>query len=196
MCTRSHKLLPSIPSVALLALLVGAACASDPEVQATRAKGCKVPQAQAIPGGTLRPAEGEHELQGGWIGAGQPSEARLQEVVERGARVITLRGTSEEPFDEQAAVEGWGGTLLRHATSAKDFGDEAFREALFDLFDRQRAEPGVVYLHCASANRVGASWALYQGLRRGMPAEEALALGEAAGLGSLGPSVRELLGLQ
>jgi hypothetical protein len=49
-----------------------------------------------------------------------------------------------------------------------------------------------VYLHCASSNHVGPSWALYHAERLGVPPEEALAMGRAAGLGSLEALVREV----
>ena len=137
----------------------------------------------------------EADIGDGWIAAGQPTEARLTEVVEIGARIITLRAAAEDPFDEQGLVEGLGGTFIRYATTATDYQDVAFREAMYDLYDVQFAMGGYVYLHCASSNRVGASWALYNAERRGVPAEEAVQMGIAAGLAGLEPMVRSILGI-
>lgn len=137
----------------------------------------------------------EADIGDGWIAAGQPTEERLTEVVNLGARVITLRAASEESFDEQALVEALGGTFIRYATTASDYDSVAFREAMYDLYDAEKAKGGNVYLHCASSNRVGASWALYNAERRGVPAEDALQLGFDAGLGSLESLVRGILGL-
>jgi protein tyrosine phosphatase (PTP) superfamily phosphohydrolase (DUF442 family) len=137
----------------------------------------------------------EADIGDGWIAAGQPTEERLTEVVTLGARVITLRAQSEETFDEQALVEGLGGTFIRYATTAADYQNVAFREAMYDLYDAEFAKGGPVYLHCASSNRVGASWALYNAERRDVPAEEAVQMGKDAGLASLESMVREILGI-
>ena len=60
---------------------------------------------------------------------------------------------------------------------------------------RQLDAENIVYLHCASSNRVGASWALYQAQRKGVPAEDAIEMGKAAGLTSLESRVRSVLGI-
>jgi protein tyrosine phosphatase (PTP) superfamily phosphohydrolase (DUF442 family) len=59
------------------------------------------------------------------------------------------------------------------------------------------AEPaGRVLLHCVSGNRVGALLALRENWLYGASPEDALALGRAAGLTSLEPETRKLLGLE
>lgn len=138
----------------------------------------------------------EHALGGGWIGAGQPSQARLKEVVALGARVLSLRVASEDPFDEEALVEAAGGTFIRYPVVASKYYDKPFREALYDLYDAQHEEGGLVYLHCASSNRVGASWALYQAERKNVPVADAIALGKAAGMTGLTQLVEEILGVK
>ena len=92
-------------------------------------------------------------------------------------------------------MESLGGTFLRYPTSPADYNNVQFREALYDLYDEHRALDPPVYLHCASGNRAGASWALYQAERLGTDAEEAVSLGRAAGLSSLETTVRSILGL-
>jgi protein tyrosine phosphatase (PTP) superfamily phosphohydrolase (DUF442 family) len=137
----------------------------------------------------------EADIGEGWIAAGQPTQARLEDVVGQGARILSLRHASEEAFDEQALVESLGGTFIRYATSGSDYENVAFREAMYDLYDAEHEKGGPVYLHCASSNRVGASWALYNAERKGVAAEDALELGRQAGLGSLESMVMDILGL-
>jgi protein tyrosine phosphatase (PTP) superfamily phosphohydrolase (DUF442 family) len=137
----------------------------------------------------------EHDIGYGWVGGGQPTEARLADVVATGALVITLRPASEDPFNEQQVVEDLGGTFVRYPTVAADYDDGAFRQAMYDLYDDEMDAGGPVFLHCASSNRVGASWALYHAERKGLPAEEAIERGQAAGLASLEPMVRDILGV-
>lgn len=149
----------------------------------------------AAPEPVIVPAPGEHDLGESWIGSGQPSEARVRELITAGARIISLRYPDEDPFDEPAVVESLGGVFIRYPTQGMQYYEEAFREGMFDLYDEQHDLGGPVYLHCASSNRVGASWALYNALRRGVPAEEAIELGRAAGLTSLESLVRDVLGL-
>lgn len=137
----------------------------------------------------------EAEILYGWLAAGQPSEDRLREVVEQGAVVISLRAVAEDPFDEPALVESLGGTFIRYPTSGPDYDSVDFREGMYDLYDEQLDAGNLVYLHCASSNRVGASWALYQAERKGVPAEEAIQMGRDAGLSSLESRVRAVLEL-
>ena len=152
------------------------------------------PDAEPVP--ALTPVgDGEHDIGYGWLGAAQPTEARLREVVELGARVISLREEAEDPFDEAALVESLGGEFLRFATQSGNLPNAEFRNGLYDFYDAQLDRPPPVYLHCASSNRVGASWALYHAERRGVDPEEAVQMGIDAGLRSLEPVVREILGL-
>jgi hypothetical protein len=41
----------------------------------------------------------------GWISAGQPTAERLQEVIDEGGVIISLRYPHEEPFDERSFIE-------------------------------------------------------------------------------------------
>lgn len=131
----------------------------------------------------------------GWVAAGQPSATRVEEIVATGATIISLRLMSEDTFDEPGLIEGLGGTFIRYPTMASDYDNVAFREAMYDLYDAQLDAGVIVYLHCASSNRVGASWALYQAERKGVPPEDAIAMGKAAGLASLESTVRTVLGI-
>lgn len=137
----------------------------------------------------------ETSLGGGWIAAGQPDETRLKEVVSLGATILTLRPADEDPYAEQALVEALGGTFIRYPVHTADYNDADFRTALWDLYDDQMATGRLVYLHCKSSNRVGASWALYQFERKGKSATDAYALGEKAGMTSASDTVKAILGL-
>ena len=137
----------------------------------------------------------EADILYGWVAAGQPSETRVEEVVATGATIISLRLMSEDPFDEPGLIDSLGGTFIRYPTTGPDYDDPNFREAMYDLYDSELDAGNIVFLHCASSNRVGASWALYQAERKGVAAEEAITMGQAAGLSSLETRVREILAL-
>ncbi|NOY69917.1 MAG: hypothetical protein GXP53_10615 [Deltaproteobacteria bacterium] len=136
----------------------------------------------------------EHILRKGWIGAGQPGKTRLREVIESGARVISLRYPSEESFNEQAFVKNLGGIFIRHSVSEKEISLISHRQAMYDFLDAQFKIPGLVYIHCRSSNRVGALWALYLAERLGTNPKKAIQAGRDAGMGSLGPLVEKILG--
>jgi len=137
----------------------------------------------------------EIDLTDGWVGAGSPSEARIEEVIRQGARVVSFRPDEKEDFDEESLVEDAGGEFDRFAMSPQELDTEDFREDLYDFIDLQFYLGGFVYLHCASLSRVGLAWALYHYERVGLPADVALDIGRAAGLGELEPFAREVMGL-
>jgi len=184
----------------LVPVLAGMACARD----AAAAEGGTSPGGTATAGSSAEPgsagelrATQSHEsgVDHGWIVAGQPTQERLREVVSLGARVISLRLPAEDPFDEKALVEGLGGTFIRYPTTSADMLAPEFRSGLYDLYDDQIRKGGPVYLHCASSNRAGASWALYNAERRGVPPLQALEMGRQAGMASLETLVVSILGL-
>ena len=135
----------------------------------------------------------ERDVDFDWIAAGQPTEARVREIVAAGVPIIDLRYPQEDPFDEPGLVESLGGQFTRYPTSGMDYERVEFREGMYDLYDAAIANGGTVYLHCASSNRVGASWAFYHAERLGLEIEAALAKGREAGLRSLEDTVRRIL---
>lgn len=137
----------------------------------------------------------ERDVAFGWIAAGQPTEDRVRAVVAAGVPIISLRYPEEDPFDEAGLVAELGGSFTRYPTSGADYDRVAFREGMYDLYEAAIEAGGTVYLHCASGNRVGASWALFHAERLGVPPEEALEIGRQAGLSGLESRVREILGL-
>lgn len=129
----------------------------------------------------------------GWehISSGQPDTAVLDSIKEAGfTTVIDLRGENEDRgMDEVAEVEGRG--LRYFSLPVADAADVNYDNAR--KLDRILADvEGPVLLHCASGNRVGAILALRAKLA-GASADEAMALGKAAGLTRLEPVVAERL---
>ncbi|SDQ28110.1 TIGR01244 family protein [Pseudoxanthomonas sp. CF385] len=123
---------------------------------------------------------------------GQPTAEDLQRLKHEGVRtVIDLRGPQEaRGFDEAREAEALGMAYIALPISGKDDISAEKAKALHTLLqDRE----GGVLLHCASGNRVGALLALGAAQIDGLPADEALALGRAAGLKSLEPVVVEQL---
>lgn len=125
--------------------------------------------------------------------AGQPTAQELVEFAGDGGRhVIDLRGPSESPgFDEAAVVREAGMTYHKlPITGAAGLTRENVR-SLDSLLSRLEGEKTL--LHCASANRVGALMALRAKWLYGASEAEALALGREHGLTSLQPQVERLL---
>lgn len=126
--------------------------------------------------------------------AGQPSPGELDALARDGVRtVINLRSPDEAiDFDEAREVERLG---LRYVClpvdGPQDVTPETVRQFSREL-ERARAD-GPVLVHCGSANRVGALLALDLGFTRGVPPDEALSFGRAAGLKALEPLVASLL---
>ena len=123
--------------------------------------------------------------------AGQPDVAALKVFAENGyVAVIDLRTKDEDRgLDEPAVVAGLGMEYVSMPIDRDDITIEKAREldALLDAYD----EP--VLLHCASSNRIGALIALNFYDETG-DAELALEMGRAAGMKSLEPLVRKMLG--
>jgi len=122
-----------------------------------------------------------HKLGPDLAGSGQPTAEGLAELEALGFRtVVNLRTEGEGAAAERAAVEGQGLRYVSVPISRETFslGDVAAVRKVLD-------EPGVgpVLLHCATANRVGAVWAVIQA-QDGRSLEQAEAAGRAAGLHS------------
>jgi uncharacterized protein (TIGR01244 family) len=118
----------------------------------------------------------------GLAAAGRPSEQGLQQLKAQGFRtVVDLRAPSEEGLaEEKALLEGQGIRYVHVPVTAASF-SAADVDKVQAVLEDSAAAP--VLLHCASANRVGAVWAVIQA-RAGKPIEEALAEGKRVGLRS------------
>jgi uncharacterized protein (TIGR01244 family) len=131
----------------------------------------------------------------GLYAGGQPSPQELARLLTEGVRtVINLRGAGE-PVEFNEAEEA--ARIGLHYVALPVSGAQDLTPRAVERFSRElesARERGDVFVHCATSNRVGALVALDQGLTHGADDETAMALGRAAGLTSLEPVVRELLG--
>ena len=183
-----------------LALLCAGACAPATDEEAPAAS---QPIATATPdaSGALDVAT-ELELRNarmpmpGLITSGQPTEEQFEALAAAGvSNFISLRPTTEDGAgweESHAMPEGVGFTRLpiSGAASLTRENVELFAAILEDAGDDATS------LYCASSNRVGALLALKAYWIDGATPEEALSIGEDAGLSSLGAPVRELMGLE
>lgn len=119
--------------------------------------------------------------------SGQPKEAELAELAERGiVAVIDLRGPNEDRgFDEPEAVQRLGMKYMALPVTGLDSVTYDNAAALSSLLEEAN---GPVLIHCASSNRVGALLSLRQSLL-GLDDDAALAIGVEAGLSS--PALRD-----
>jgi uncharacterized protein (TIGR01244 family) len=118
----------------------------------------------------------------GLAAAGRPSEQGLAQMKARGFRtVIDLRTSSEDGLaEEKAALERQGLRYVHVPVTSSTF-SAADVDVVQAVLDDPAAGP--VLLHCASANRVGAVWAVIQA-RAGKPIDDAIAEGQRVGLKS------------
>lgn len=131
---------------------------------------------------------------GDLITAGQPApEDWLRLRGRHVTTVINLRTDEEmEGRDEAAEVAAAGLDYQRLPIADEADIDAAHADKLWQRID---AAPGRVMVHCASGNRVGALLAIGAARHGDMSPQQALEFGQRAGLTSLEPKVREVLGL-
>jgi uncharacterized protein (TIGR01244 family) len=124
---------------------------------------------------------------------GQPTAAELAALARDGVRlVLDLRQAGEaRGYDEAAAARdaGLGYRNLPVAGAAGMTRENV--EAFAAIVDDGANQPLVI--HCATANRVGGLVALKAAWRDGLDREAALALGRAAGMRALEPTVAALI---
>lgn len=176
------------PPRILVASVVLAACGGTPSAAST------TPDVQ--PDRDERPDAGlglpnEASPLDGVITGGRPTAEALRAAAERGVRtVVDLRDADEEGVAEEAALVAELGMTL---VSIPVAGAEGLTVEAATRLDAALAAEGALpaVVHCASGNRAGALLALRAFHRQGMAAEEAIALGRAAGLRGLEDAVRE-----
>jgi len=165
--------------------------------------GCAEPVAQTQPAiesiavSTADPAEllrnGKAPFEGLLTG-GQPTAEQLETLAGLGYKtIINMRGPGEKDSTDPALVESLGMAYVSiPITGAPDVSEENARK----LTEALGTGEDPVVVHCASGNRVGALFAMKAYYVDGKTAEEALALGKAAGVTRLEPVVRQKLGLE
>ena len=127
------------------------------------------------------------------ITAAQPTRAQADALVSMGyENFISLQFAEESGAGwEEAGIPGAGARFARIPVGGPDDLTRENVEALARILEEAGGEQTVLY--CASSNRVGALLALKAFWMDGAEADEALALGRAAGLRALEPTVRQLL---
>ena len=162
--------------------LVGLSAVAD-EVDLSAVSSLKVDLGAVVELEQVRPVDGVTT-------AAQPDEAGFKVFAENGyGVVIDLRTEGEDRgLDEPAVVEALGMDYI-NLPIGRDGITHANAKALQALID---AYDQPVLVHCASANRVGALFALNE-FRKTEDVEKALAAGRAAGMTRLEGMVKELL---
>ena len=136
----------------------------------------------------LAPFEGEAILLGG-----QPTPAQLERARDLGYKtVINLRQPEEKDNTDPELVRYLEMTYVSLPIGGPS---DITHEKARALADALEATESPVLVHCASGNRVGGLFAMKAFYVDGMSPEEALAVGKAAGMTRLEPTVREKLGL-
>jgi uncharacterized protein (TIGR01244 family) len=136
----------------------------------------------------LMPFEGEATLVGG-----QPTPGQFARAHSLGYKtVINLRQPDEKDNSDPELVQGLGMTYVSIPINGSTDMTEEQARALADALE---VAEGPVIVHCASGNRVGGLFAMKAFYVDGMSPEEALVIGEEAGMTRLEPTVREKLGL-
>ena len=136
----------------------------------------------------LAPFAGEAILVGG-----QPTPGQLERARELGYKtVINLRRPEEKDNTDPELVRYLEMTYVSLPISGPA---DMTQEKAHALADALEATESPVLVHCASGNRVGGLFAMKAFYVDGMSPEEALAVGKAAGMTRLEPTVREKLGL-
>lgn len=125
-------------------------------------------------------------LRPGLATAGQPTPEALAQLKEMGFKsVINLRTEKEGAKAEQQTIEAAGLRYVWVPVTPETFSAADVR-AVASVLDDRNAAP--VLLHCSSANRVGAVWAVMQ-VGKGKSLDEAEAEGRTVGLA--GPAMVE-----
>lgn len=169
----------------LLLLLVVASCAQR-ETDSTKVE--PEPQPVAVPG----IANTFHV--GGMLFGGQPSREALRDLKSQGYKtILSTRAADELAWDEKALADSLG---LRFVTIPME---KPVTEITDDQVSRfaELMETGErpMLLHCGSGNRVAGLWAVWLAEHQGVAPDEALRLGEKAGMTGIRPVVQKRLGL-
>lgn len=125
----------------------------------------------------------------GIITAGQPTPEQFEKLDDAGVQtVINFRSPEEKgTWDEETKAEKMGLTYVNIVVAGPD---DLTRDKV-DLFsDVLRKEDGDFLVHCGSSNRVGAMFALRAHWFGEANPEEAMKIGQRAGLDSLEEAVR------
>ena len=171
----------------LLLLVLGTACSVTDEQDFGADSTLKVDLDTVVEQGRVKPVDGVTT-------SGQPDAAAFKVFADSGyVAVIDIRTAGEDRgLDEAAVVQGLGMDYVQMPVGGRDgitYENAAKLAQLIDLYD----EP--VLVHCGSANRVGALFALNEYSETG-DVDKALEAGRAAGLTRMEPVVKEVFGVE
>jgi uncharacterized protein (TIGR01244 family) len=112
--------------------------------------------------------------------AGQPSKEDITTFAHLDVKTIVNIRTEQEmnalDFDEQATAQAAGINYI-NIPMGREMVSVQNLNKIFDQLDK-----GQVLLHCASSNRVGGVWGMYQLKRGGLTTEQAIEAGKSAGM--------------
>jgi uncharacterized protein (TIGR01244 family) len=114
--------------------------------------------------------------------AGQPSAEAIHDLAhsEDVKVLVSFRNPQEmieAGVDTQGACESCGVRFVNIP-----FGQSFTSAEVDQLADVLDAAEGNIALHCGTSNRVGMIWAAYLATKKGVPAEEAIRIGQSAGM--------------
>jgi uncharacterized protein (TIGR01244 family) len=125
---------------------------------------------------------------------GQPTFDQIKQAAETGFKaVVNLRTDKElpDPAQELTWVEGAGMKYFHIPISVPEGFTPQKAKVFADVLSKPENYPLII--HCKSGNRVGAMFALKAFHIDEMEMEEALLIGERAGLIKLAPTIRKIL---
>jgi len=143
--------------------------------------GGETPQAALLPNG--------REPLPSVVTGGAPSQEQLQAAHAAGFKTVISLLPETDPEAEQVRALGMSFVSIPVA-GPQDLTEDNARK-LGEAMDRAGAKP--LLLHCASGNRAGGLLALKAFFVDHMAPQDAIALGESAGLASLGPAVEQAM---
>lgn len=116
-----------------------------------------------------------------WLG-GPPNTTELNTLAEQGVGIaIDLRGADEADLGlAETTAEAVDMTYLNVPVSSGIASTEAV-DAVAEAIEEARDDGDGILIHCASGNRAGEVWAMYQVFHRDVDVPTALAQAEAAG---------------
>lgn len=131
----------------------------------------------------------------GILSGGQPTNAQLKEAKTKGFKtIINLRLIQETRGSEEVSTVSKLGMNYIHIPVSGAAGiTQQNSQALIQALANNNAYP--VLIHCASGNRVGALFALDAALRKKLPIESAISIGQQSGLTHLEGTVRSKINL-
>ncbi len=130
--------------------------------------------------------------------AGQPKPDEFKQYANMGVETVLNLRTQPEvdglDFDQPAAIKD-AGMSYEHVGIRGEPTKEQLNK-IFSIIEEHETAKKPILLHCGSSNRVGYIWSMYRATRNGVPIDDAIAEGKAAGLRApaLEESARKLIG--